>query len=101
MAKTLTAAIAVREPSEMTVAQSTGKPKTWKHYAACAGMESAIFFHEDPGRSTYKEAREICNSCQVQKECLAYAMTNHEKFGMWGGKTPQERRRIRMAVISS
>ena len=42
----------------------------------------------------YDEARDICESCPVKKRCLAYAMENKERYGMWGGLTPIERRRI-------
>lgn len=42
----------------------------------------------------YNEAREICASCPVRLECLEFALARKERFGMWGGLTPIERRRI-------
>lgn len=42
----------------------------------------------------YDEAREICLSCPIRLSCLAHALANKERFGMWGGLTPIERRRI-------
>ncbi len=42
----------------------------------------------------YDEAREICSVCPVRPNCLNYAMENKERYGMWGGLTPIERRRI-------
>lgn len=42
----------------------------------------------------YDEARTHCNACPVKDECLSYALANKEYFGMWGGLTPIERRRI-------
>jgi hypothetical protein len=44
--------------------------------------------------SYYNEARDICQVCPVRDECLAYALANKERYGMWGGLTPIERRRI-------
>ena len=44
--------------------------------------------------SYYDEAREICMACPIRLECLAHALANKERFGMWGGLTPIERRRI-------
>lgn len=45
----------------------------------------------------YDEARTICNSCPVRKECLDHALENKERYGMWGGTTPIERRRVERA----
>lgn len=42
----------------------------------------------------YDEARPICESCPVRELCLASALANKERYGMWGGLTPIERRRI-------
>lgn len=42
----------------------------------------------------YDEARSICERCPVQDACLAHALTEKERFGMWGKLIPIERRRI-------
>lgn len=42
----------------------------------------------------YDEARAVCLSCPVRAECLVHALEQKERFGMWGGLTPIERRRI-------
>lgn len=42
----------------------------------------------------YDEARTLCESCPVRAQCLAHALATKERFGMWGGLTPIERRRI-------
>lgn len=42
----------------------------------------------------YEEARAICNSCLMQEACLAYAMEHRIRYGMYGGQTPIERRRV-------
>jgi len=54
---------------------------------------SGLFFPER-GAST-REAKEVCRSCVVQNDCLEYALQNGEKFGIWGGMSERERRRIR------
>ena len=33
--------------------------------------------------------------CVVREDCLEYALQNGEKFGIWGGMSERERRRIR------
>ena len=41
----------------------------------------------------YREAKKLCGSCLVIRECAAYAI-KHEDHGLWGGLTPPERDRI-------
>ena len=53
----------------------------------------ALFFPER-GASTRK-AKAICRACTVQDECLEYAVQNSEKFGIWGGLSERERRRVK------
>lgn len=50
-------------------------------------------FYPVKGESAAK-ARAICNMCPVKTECLDYAYINKEKFGVWGGKSESQRRRI-------
>ena len=61
--------------------------------ANCLGVDPDLFFPER-GAST-REAKEVCRGCVVQKDCLEYALANGEKFGIWGGLSERERRRIR------
>jgi WhiB family redox-sensing transcriptional regulator len=39
-------------------------------------------------------AKEICHECPERDPCLAYALRVRERYGIWGGKSPEERRRI-------
>jgi WhiB family transcriptional regulator, redox-sensing transcriptional regulator len=52
-----------------------------------------LFFPER-GAST-KEAKSVCHGCEVRPECLEYALRHGEKFGIWGGMSERERRRLR------
>ena len=51
-------------------------------------------FFPEKGGST-REAKRICESCEVRQECLEYALANDERFGIWGGLSEMERRRLR------
>jgi WhiB family redox-sensing transcriptional regulator len=66
---------------------------SWQQYANCLGVDPDLFFPER-GAST-REAKEVCRGCVVQTDCLEYALANAEKFGIWGGMSERERRRIR------
>jgi len=65
----------------------------WQLYANCLGVDPDLFFPER-GAST-KEAKSVCKGCVVRDDCLEYALANGEKFGIWGGLSERERRRIR------
>jgi WhiB family redox-sensing transcriptional regulator len=69
--------------------------RCWQDYANCLGVDPDLFFPER-GAST-KEAKEVCRGCVVREDCLEYALQNSEKFGIWGGMSERERRRIRRA----
>lgn len=65
----------------------------WQDDANCLGVDPDLFFPER-GAST-REAKEVCRSCVVREQCLEFALQNGEKFGIWGGMSERERRRIR------
>jgi len=67
--------------------------ENWQDFANCLGVDPDLFFPER-GAST-REAKEVCRGCVVRRDCLEFAITNSEKFGIWGGMSERERRRIR------
>ncbi|CAN5786196.1 MAG: WhiB family transcriptional regulator [Actinobacteria bacterium] len=68
---------------------------SWQDYANCRGADADLFFPER-GASTRK-AKAICAECEVKDECLNFAIQHGEKFGIWGGMSERERRRVRRA----
>jgi WhiB family transcriptional regulator, redox-sensing transcriptional regulator len=77
----------------MDTSGEAGMRTGWWDLANCLGVDPDLFFPER-GAST-KEAKEVCRGCIVRQDCLEYALTNSEKFGIWGGMSERERRRIR------
>ena len=67
--------------------------RSWQRQANCMGVDPDLFFPER-GAST-REAKEVCRGCVVRADCLEYALANGEKFGIWGGLSERERRKIR------
>src|SRR5213592_3136446 len=67
--------------------------RSWQWQANCMGVDPDLFFPER-GAST-REAKAVCRGCVVQVDCLEYALAHGEKFGIWGGLSERERRRIR------
>lgn len=68
-------------------------PLAWQERALCAQTDPEAFFPEKGGST--REAKAICASCEVRSECLSYALENDERFGIWGGLSERERRRMK------
>ena len=66
----------------------------WTDRAACAGADPDVFF-PGKGNDAAGAAKRICAGCPVRVECLDYAIERPERVGVWGGKTPNERKAIR------
>jgi WhiB family redox-sensing transcriptional regulator len=62
-------------------------------FGACRGTDPDVFF-PDRGESL-EPAKQVCAECVVRDECLEHALANGERFGVWGGTSERERRRIR------
>ena len=69
----------------------------WQEQALCAQTDPEAFFPEKGGST--REAKRICSGCEVRAECLEYALANDERFGIWGGLSERERRRLRRAAV--
>jgi len=72
----------------------------WHDLAACTG-EAGVFFYPPsrPERRATRLRREarayaICATCTVRDECLQHALDHDERYGIWGGLTDRERRRL-------
>lgn len=72
---------------------TTEDPWPWMRAAACVGSDPELFF-PSRGEST-REAKTICRGCDVRIDCLEHALAEGEKFGIWGGLSERERRRVR------
>ncbi len=65
----------------------------WRADAHCSTFDPDLWFA--PGALEHKEAKRICRSCPVRRECLSYALETPVDHGVWGGMTERERRSYR------
>jgi len=71
---------------------------TWREHAECLSYPALLFFGMDDietpaeRRTREDEAKIVCSRCPVQDECLDYALTMREPYGIWGGLTEIERK---------
>lgn len=73
----------------------------WQDQARCRNLpsnEADGMFYVGRGKKT-TEAKKFCNNCPVQRECLQYAIVNHEE-GIWAGTSDKERKEM-AAFVSS
>lgn len=66
---------------------------TWQERALCAQTDPEAFFPEKGGST--REAKRVCLTCEVRAECLEYALGHDERFGIWGGLSERERRKLK------
>lgn len=63
----------------------------WIDDAACAEVDPFLWYPEQGHEDDAQTAREICHTCAVSDDCLAWAASNHELGGIWAGLTQGER----------
>ncbi|MEX1044300.1 MAG: WhiB family transcriptional regulator [Acidimicrobiia bacterium] len=70
----------------------------WRDLAACNGFDPELFFpagETGPAADQIRQAKRVCAGCEVQDDCLTYAIETNQVSGVWGGLTEDERRPVR------
>jgi WhiB family redox-sensing transcriptional regulator len=75
----------------------TDEEQEWQERALCAQTDPEAFFPEKGGST--REAKRICLGCEVRSECLGYALEHDERFGIWGGLSERERRKLKKRAV--
>jgi WhiB family transcriptional regulator, redox-sensing transcriptional regulator len=65
----------------------------WRMDALCAQTDPDLFFPEVGERNP--AAKAVCGRCAVREECLAVALDRREPYGIWGGLSADERKKLR------
>lgn len=80
------------------MSDTTGVVPPWHDDAACRGMDPELWFPRR-GEPT-RPAQDVCATCPVVADCLDWALGNGEQFGIWGGTSERERRRMRRRAVA-
>jgi WhiB family redox-sensing transcriptional regulator len=70
----------------------------WRAHAACQGEDPELFFPvgtTGPAIEQAQRAMGFCRRCGVATECLEWALETAQSAGIWGGRTEDERHRLR------
>jgi WhiB family redox-sensing transcriptional regulator len=69
--------------------------RDWRTAAACRTADPELFFPVSslgPAQEDIAQAKAVCDSCRVRRQCLQFALATHQMYGVWGGTTEEERR---------
>ncbi len=75
----------------------------WREYSACRDTDPDLFFPvgtTGPAIEQIENAKAVCRTCDVQKNCLEYALTTNQDSGIWGGTSEEERRVLRRQWVA-
>ena len=75
---------------------ATGSAQNWRSAAACRSADPDLFFPisaTGPAAGQIALAKTICAGCEVRRECLEFALTHGQTYGIWGGTTADDRQR--------
>lgn len=70
----------------------------WRDRSLCRDSDPELFFPIGTTGHAIDQidaAKEVCERCTVQAECLEFALATNQEAGVWGGTTEDERRRLR------
>jgi WhiB family redox-sensing transcriptional regulator len=77
---------------------ATESAENWRSAGACLPADPDLFFPistTGPAEQQIATAKMICAGCGVRRECLEFALSHDQVYGVWGGTTPEERQRDR------
>jgi WhiB family redox-sensing transcriptional regulator len=70
----------------------------WRERASCRQTDPALFFPigtTERALAEMEAAKAVCAACDVREACLEFAMETNQQAGIWGGRSEDERRRLR------
>lgn len=70
---------------------------SWRDHAGCRGADRELFYPNPGEKGKADQAREICRSCRVRQECLEWAYSVNDQYGILGGFTAGQRNHLRQA----
>ncbi len=76
----------------------------WRNQAACRDTDPDLFFPIGSLGTAIEQveaAKSVCGVCPVQDACLRFALETNQYDGVWGGKTEEERRKLRRSWLAT
>lgn len=76
----------------------------WRELASCRDHTDNLFFPVGETGTAVRAiamAKAVCRDCPVGLDCLNYAVSTGQRFGIWGGMDENERRHLRRRWVAS
>jgi WhiB family transcriptional regulator, redox-sensing transcriptional regulator len=73
--------------------RAVDEPQDWRDFALCREFDPDLWFVEKGGDA--RPAKRICGKCPSRPDCLEYALETDQRFGIYGGKSDGERRKLK------
>lgn len=67
-------------------------PVSIAEQAVCGQVDPELWFPKKGGSTV--EPKRICGGCPVREDCLTWALDNRVEWGVWGGLSNRERRKV-------
>jgi len=77
---------------------TTWNTEEWRELGSCRTLDTNVFFpigQTGEAELAIARAKEVCETCPVSQECLEFAITTNQEYGVWGGHSEEERRIVR------
>jgi WhiB family redox-sensing transcriptional regulator len=87
-----------RTSNRLAIDRQGARRMDWRHRSACLDEDPELFFpigNTGPAILQIEEAKQVCRRCDVQEQCLAWALESGQDHGVWGGMSEDERRALK------
>lgn len=77
---------------------TTWNTEEWRQLGSCRTLDTNLFFpigQTGEAEVRIARAKKVCGDCPVRQDCLEFAITTNQEYGVWGGFSEEERRVIR------
>ena len=77
---------------------TTWNDEEWRDLGSCRELDTGMFFpigQTGEAEVRIARAKKVCVGCPVRQQCLEFAITTNQEYGIWGGHSEDERRVIR------
>lgn len=84
--------VAKRELREYLSRVARTYTEPWMEEGICTQTDPEVFFPERGASAA--DAKRICGGCPVREKCLEYGLRVRDRYGVYGGLSERERRRL-------
>ena len=88
----------LEDPHVISAIRNHWNDLDWRDEATCRDLDPELFFPVGVTGMAVEQieaAKSFCRVCPSQGQCLEFAITTNQEYGVWGATTEDERRVLR------